>query len=166
MTKASRRRSAGAKAPVTGRVGRKNGGNRVDAKVQRAVAAVLDNVLGAVAEAARTRIAAPVREPDSERLRLRLTNAASEMLLQSYDGAEAADAIIDDVIGTLRRALPGQSRQALELLLADVRANAVSTLGEFTAGLIACDRFIDEVVSSLSVDADGDPAPDRGGVPW
>jgi hypothetical protein len=69
------------------------------------------------------------------------------------------------VIESLRRALPGQTRQALELLLADARASAASKLGELTAGLIDCDQFIAEAVDNLSDDGAGDPVPDRG-VPW
>ena len=111
---------------------------------------MLDTVLNAVAEGTRAGIVARVRATDSNRLRLQLTDTARELLLDSCDGAELADAIIDDVIETLRRTLPGQTRQTLELILADARADAANRLGEFVDGLIDCNQFINEAIGNLS----------------
>lgn len=131
-----------------------NGGSPIDASVRRAVAKIVDTALRAVVKGAHTKILARFKATSHEDLRARLTDAASGLVLDSCDGAEFADAIIDDVIETLRRALPGQTRQSLELLLADARTDAVSGLGEFTDGLIDCNQFIDEAVDNLS---DGAP---------
>ena len=83
---------------------------------------MIDTVLNTVVGGIHSGILARVRAlSDTERLRSRLVHAASPRRMH---GAELADEIIDDIIETLRRKFPGQTRQALELLLADVRADA------------------------------------------
>ena len=145
---------------------RNNGGNPIDAKVQRAVAKMIDTVLNTVVGGIHSGILARVRAlSDTERLRSRLVHAASGLALDECDGAELADEIIDDIIETLRRKFPGQTRQALELLLADVRADAANRLGEITDGLVDRDQFINEVVSNLSDSMTGDPTPGYGAAP-
>jgi hypothetical protein len=51
-------------------------------------------------------------------------------------GAEVADALIEAVITTLRRAWPNRSRHDLEVLLGDLRTNAAHDLSLFADRLI------------------------------
>ena len=57
-------------------------------------------------------------------------------LRASNDAARLADGIIDSVVAVLRRSFPNQSTQTLELLLDDVRSDAVANLSDFAECLI------------------------------
>jgi hypothetical protein len=88
--------------------------------------------------------------PTHDSLHDRCTAIAGDMTLDKIDGADLADEIIDDVIGILRRAFPDRSNQALELMLADLRADTARKLGDFVAGLIDRDVFVRDLVNELT----------------
>jgi hypothetical protein len=69
--------------------------------------------------------------PTHDSLHDRCMAIAGDMTLDEIAGADLADEIIGGVIVVLRRAFPDQSIQALELMLADLRADTARKLGDF-----------------------------------
>jgi hypothetical protein len=63
-------------------------------------------------------------------------NRIDPYLQASNDAARLADDIIDSAVAVLRRSFPNHSTQTLELLLADVRSDAVANLGDFAEQLV------------------------------
>jgi hypothetical protein len=79
-----------------------------------------------------------------------MTAVADETALDKADGAILADEIVDEAVLVLHRALPDRSVQALELMLADFRADVARKLGRFVFGLIDRDEYIRDLSSELA----------------